>query len=270
MIAVPPKPGSKGKSVISEDQEKSSPSFFQSKLGTKLIFSHLLATLGALIVLTIVILFATQKYFVDSQHQLIYEQAFANAQYYEGVYVHFLGGSWDNVRTLIQSTNSPSLLIVADQSATVKLSLQPRYFSLSQAERATIQQCISQALVGQQPTGNLQDPDPQYFSGYYVCLPLTVNGQLIGAIFYADPAVYPQGYSSDTFLANISTAVIITGIGIALVVALLCLFFVRSLTRPLVLMKQSVERLSAGNYASLSPGQGRSAAFVARIRPDYA
>lgn len=223
-------------------------SLFQSKLSIKLIFSHLLTTLGSLFILMSVVLFAIQGYFVNYQYKLIYEQTLYTAQRYEDFYLK-IGSSWDNIPAIVQQGDEPSLLLLADQFAHVKLLRVPLYLALNQAEIAIIQQDITRAISGDTVTGYLQGDGTHVFSGYYACLPLSVHGQHIGVILFANPEVYPQGFSPNSFLTNVSTAILFSGIGIALIVAFSSLLFVRRLTHPIVLMKQSVDKLSAGNYA---------------------
>ncbi len=225
----------------------------QSKLGSKLVFSHLLVALGSLLILMLVTSFAVQSYFANYQHKLIYAQSLYEATYYEKLYRR-IGGSWNNMPTLERQGANLALLIVVDQAGQPKLLQEPSYLSLSRAEVALIQQSINSALAGETVTGYLQGANPDVFSGYYVCQPLSVDGQRIGAILLADPEVYPQGFSPASFLTNVSTALLWSGVGLALIVALFSLFFVHRLTRPLVHMKRAVDKLSAGNYSERIAG----------------
>lgn len=227
--------------------------FFRSQLGIKLIFSHLLVALGSLLILMIVVLLAVQNYFANSQKELIYAQSLYIAQHYEDFY-RDIGNSWDNIPPTVQQGDDLSLLIITDQFAHAKLLRVPRYLTLSSSEASLIQQSITQALSGRTVTGYLQDGTPHAFSGYYTCLPLTMHGQMIGAMFFARPEIYPQGFSPDSFLTNVSTAILFSGAGIAVIVALSSLFFVYKLTRPLVRMKQVVDKLSTGDYAERISG----------------
>lgn len=225
----------------------------QSKLSTKLLFSHLLVALGSLLILMLVIGFAIQRYFINSQHRLIYAQSLYASLYYEKVYLR-IGGSWDNLDPTVAQGDEPSLQVVTDQSGHIKLQYVPLYLSLDADEETTIQQSIARVLSsGQTVEGDFQGDDPRIFSGYYVCQPLVVRNQVIGALFFAAPARYPQGFVPDSFLSDVFSAMLFSGGIIALIVASSSLFFVRRLTRPLVLMKQAVDKLSAGNYAERVP-----------------
>ncbi|MEO7018811.1 MAG: HAMP domain-containing sensor histidine kinase [Ktedonobacteraceae bacterium] len=239
--------------MVLDARKKPFSAFIQSKLSIKLILSHLLVALGSLLVLIIVISVAIQSYFINSQYELIHAQSLYAAPYYENLYLR-IGSSWDHILPFDVQSDGPSLLIIEDQSAHIIIQQVPRYLSLSQAETSLIQQNMTKALAGETVTGYLQDGGSQVFSGYYACLPLTVHGQIIGAMLFAHPEVYPQGFSPNSFLTNVSTALLFSGAIIALIVAFSSLFFVHRLTRPLVIMKYAVDKLSAGNYAERIPG----------------
>src|SRR5262249_43771292 len=57
-----------------------------------------------------------------------------------------------------------------------------------------------------------------------------------------------------SFLANISTSVLLTSAGVALVTIFFSLLYIRRLTSPLILMKETVDKLSGGNYRERIPG----------------
>lgn len=221
---------------------------WQSKLGSKLIFSHLLVALGSLLIFMLVTSFAVQSYFANYQRKLIDVQAQYIAKYYEDLYLS-VGSSWDQIPTVEKQGDNFALLLVVDQANQPKLLQEPSYLSLSQAEISLVQQSIHSALGGETVAGYLQGDSSGVFSGYYVCRPLSVHGQRIGAVLLADPEIYPQGFSPASFLTNVSTALLWSGVGLALIVAIFSLFFVHRLTRPLVHMKRAVDRLSAGNYS---------------------
>ncbi|MGH2480196.1 MAG: sensor histidine kinase, partial [Ktedonobacteraceae bacterium] len=227
--------------------------FPQSKLSIKLILSHLLVALGSLLVFMLVVSFAIQSYFVNSQYRLIYAQSLYAAKSYGKIYLQ-IGSSWDHFRPILGQGEDPSLLIVVDQSARVEIQLTPSYLFLSRVEESLIQQSMTKALAGETVTGYLQDDAPQAFTGYYACLPLTVHNQIIGALLFAHPEIYPQGFSPNSFLTDVSMVMLFSGIIIAIIVAFSSLFFVHRLTHPLVLMKRTVDKLSAGNYAERIPG----------------
>jgi signal transduction histidine kinase len=238
--------------MASGPREQPLHSLFRSRLALELAFSHLLATLGSLLLLTIVVLFATRNYFISIQYQQIEAQATYAAESYEGQYAN-LGGSWKNFSD--GPGDELSLLIITDTSLRIMESRIPGYLVLTQAEASTIQQCMTQALAGHQTTGDLQDTSEAHaFSGYYVCEPLLNQNQTIGAMFFAEPEVYPQGFSPDSFLRDISTSVLLTSGGVALVTILLSLLFIRRLTSPLILMKEKVDTFSAGAYTERIPG----------------
>jgi len=235
----------------STPQEKPFISLFRSRLGVELICSHLLATLGSLMLLTVVMLFATRDYFISTQKKQIEIQATYAAESYESQYTN--RGGWKNFPA--DPGSDLSLMIITDVELRTTQYRIPPYLDLSPTESLTISQSLTLALAGQQGDGNLQDNnDAHAFSGYYVYLPLTVQGQIIGAMFFADPQVYPSGFSPDSFLADISTSVLFTSAGVAVVTILLSLLFIRRLTSPLILMKTIVDKFSIGNYTERIPG----------------
>jgi two-component system sensor histidine kinase BaeS len=238
--------------MASGSQGKPFRSLFRSHLGLELICSHLLATLGSLFLLTVVVLFATRNYFISALQQQVEAQASYAAKSYEEQYAN-QGGSWEHFPAA--PTDELSLLIITNTNLQILYSRVPAYLVLTPAEADTIQQCMTQALAGHQNSGNLQDSsDPHAFSGYYVCQPLTSQNQMIGAMFFADPQLYPRGFSPNSFLRDISTSVLLTSAGVALVTILLSLFFIRRLTSPLILMKEKVDRFSTGKYTERIPG----------------
>ena len=86
------------------------------------------------------------------------------------------------------------------------------------------------------------------FSGPYACMPLKVNGNIVGSMFFAEPETYPHGLSSNAFIGNISRDVLIISAVIALIVILCSLLFAQKLARPLVILQRSVDRISTGDY----------------------
>lgn len=233
-------------------REKPFLSLFRSPLGIELICSHLFATLGSLILLTVVMLFATRDYFISAQKKQIEIQATYAAESYENKYLSG-GNSWNNLPDT--PTDDLSLLIITNVSLQITQRRIPPYLDLTPLELSLINRTLVSALAGNQGDGNLQDSsDPHAFSGYYVYLPLVVQGQIIGAMFFADPQVYPQGFSPDSFIENISISVLLTSAGVAIVTILLSLLFIRRLTSPLITMKETVDKFSVGDYTERISG----------------
>ena len=188
--------------MLSGSREKPFLSLFRSRLGFELICSHLLATLGSLCLLTVVMLFTTRDYFISTQKKQIEIQATYAAESYENKYLSG-GSSWNNLSE--PPEDDLSLLIITNTSLRTTQQRIPPYLDLTPAELSVIDQSLTLSLTGQQGDGNLQDnTDPHAFSGYYVYLPLVVQGQIIGAMFFADPQVYPQGFSPNSFLENMA------------------------------------------------------------------
>ena len=113
-------------------QEKIS-SLWQSKLGSKLIFSHLLVALGSLLIFMLVTSLAIQSYFANYQRKLVYEQSLYVVRSYENFYLS-IGGSWNNFHGFEKQGDDPALLIVVDQSDNLEIFRVPSYLSLSQSE----------------------------------------------------------------------------------------------------------------------------------------
>jgi signal transduction histidine kinase len=219
-----------------------------TQLRTKLVLSHLAAALGAIIVLTVIILWAVQNDFHDTQQDLVQ----ARAQYISQQYISFYSSQGNTWNTIAHSlyTVEPALILVTDPSLHIVSSQNPQYLQLSQSEQQTMQTSILQAVNDKANAGYLQDPHhANTFKGFYSCLPLKANGQIIGILFYAEPTIYPQGVSQNTFIFSISKLILITGAFIGLVVILLSFLFARQLTRPIISLQRSVNLFSRGLYS---------------------
>lgn len=213
-------------------------------LRVKLALSYLAVALGAVAMMVIVVALAVQYYFYQTQ----INQVNANAQTYaqEAAKIYQKShNSWSNL------VPPPFLnVIIIDKQKDVLTPQLPGNFA---PYNDTITQALLQALQGQSSSGKLQaqsnSPDnPYIFTGLYAAVPIQLNGQVIGAVFLAQPDHYPHNFSPSAFLANVDQIILIAGLGIALAVLLFSLFMARHLTRPLVSLTQAAEAVKAGNY----------------------
>jgi signal transduction histidine kinase len=141
------------------------------------------------------------------------------------------------------------LLLIFDAQGNSEISQVPAYTQLNALERNKLAQCLDDALHGQQSFGHMQDSYINTnFTGSYACLPLKADGNIVGAMFYAEPTTYPQGLSSNDFLVNISRNVLIISAAIALIIIFCSLLFAKKLAQPLVILQRGVDRISAGDY----------------------
>lgn len=221
-------------------------------LRVKLVLSYLAVALGAIMLLVVVVAVAVQSYFYQSQVSQLREEMGQLVPQIVQLYQRN-NDSWVNLDIPVGISKGGMLfpypypvLIVDTHGVPHTPLLAPNFAEYD----TTIQQAITQALRGQEQDGRLQDAsnDPDAFSGIYVCLPITLNNQVIGALFLAQPNRYPHGFSPYDFLRNVDVIILITGIGIALLVIAFSLFMTRRLTRPLMLLTQAAEGMKAGNY----------------------
>ncbi len=219
-------------------------------LRVKLVLSYLAVALGAIMLMIIVVAFAVQNYFYQSQIDQLSAQTEQLAQDLAQDY-QASGNSWAGIsitpkaNTFWPYFSEPTIFI--DSHGVLRSPYLPPNFL---PYDSTIQQALTQALHGQESSGRLQSDsdDPDIFSGIYVCTPIKLNDQVIGALFAAQPSRYPRGFSPSGFLAKVDLVILITGIGIALIVIAFSLFMARRLTRPLALLTQAAEEMKAGKY----------------------
>ncbi len=215
-------------------------------LRLRLILSYLGVALGAMLVLVIVITFVVQNYFYSTERDLLHERAVFVAQRIEELYRDG-GQSWDHVISL--QLPSPDLFVVIDTNHQVHSIPSPANIKLSNADIPTVQQALNQSLQGQVVNGDLQgSPEGNTFSGQYVALPLTYDGQIIGAMLLAEPQLYSQGFSPNEFLVNVNQAILVTCLGVAIVVFVFSLILAHGLTRSLTSLTLAVERMKEGDY----------------------
>jgi two-component system sensor histidine kinase BaeS len=244
-------------------------------LRAKLVLSYLAVALAAIIALAIVVSFAVQNYFEYTQREALQGQAENQAEQIESVY-NTVGGNWADFQ-IRSSTTDPILLIIDPLHGQI-LCTQPDFIKHDYCGSGTtgdpalkndpaLKQALSQAQQGQQVFGNLQATTDQntIFKGQYVAMPLFLddqsnslvygNGnsnssrQIIGSMLWAQPVVYPQGFSPNDFLANVNKAILVTGFVIALFVFIFSLILARSLTRPLASLTNAAEQMKLGNYS---------------------
>ena len=205
-------------------------------LRAKLVLSYLGVTLGAMLLLIIVVSIVVQNYFYTAQ---LY-QFKANAEYTAQQI-----GQRGNIGPI--NPVGSELYIVVDSNDHVLAISQP-------IDISPFEQSIQQALQGQEVQGNLQSSSDSNNSlaGYYISVPIRSGGQptgsIIGAMVVAEPLQYPAGFSPYEFLAKVDKAILITGSVIAVIVILFSLWLARRLTRPLTSLTFAAEQMGEGKY----------------------
>src|SRR2546429_1234163 len=225
-------------------------------LRAKIVLGYLCVALAAIVVLTIVITFAVQNYFYSTERELLHTRAELVAQQVVQVYRE-AGGSWNNLNPL--RLNSPDLFVIVDTKGQVRSRPSPSYLRLNNADVPVLQQALGQALQGQEVNGTLRgDAEGDTFAGQYIALPLRDNGKIIGAVFLAEPQLYPQGFSPNEFLVNVNWAILIAAVGVALAVLIFSLLLAHRLTRPLAALTVAAEQMKGGNFTQrVSPPASR-------------
>src|SRR6266516_4614187 len=235
-------------------------SFPGFSLRTKLVLSYLLVALSAILILTIVVSLAVQNYFASWQKDQLQVRAENLAQQI-GVAYRAQGG-WDNVYLHIE-TDGPVLLVITDASGHQLNYLEPRGLPLNDDNEPVLTQALAQALHGQEVQGHIDaSSNDNFFSGLYISVPLRyngqANGQLIGALLLAVPEQYPNGFSPYAFLTNVTQAILLAGLLVALAVVICSFVMVRRLTRPLTALTQAAEQMKSGNYTQrVTPTTGK-------------
>lgn len=225
----------------------------RTSLQTKLALSYLGITLGAIMLLVIVISLAVQNYFYTVQNGQLKSSAEYAAQRIAERY-HNAGDNWGDTGPLPPDYN-PELFIVVDTSLQVHSASSPRFYQLSTADVPTLEQALKQALQGREAQGSLQgsSDDANTFSGFYIAVPIYDNSlssrPVIGALLLAQPYKYPAGFSPNDVLATVYQVILITGALIAAGVIIFSIFLTRRMTRSLVSLTGAAEQMKAGNYA---------------------
>ena len=205
-------------------------------LRAKLVLSYLGVTLGAMLLLIIVVSVVVQNYFYTAQ----LDQFKANAEYTAQQI-----GQRGNIGPI--NPVGSELYIVVDSNDHLLAISQP-------IDISPFEQSIQQALQGQEVQGNLQvsSDSNNSLAGYYISVPIRAGGQptgaIIGAMVVAEPLQYPAGFSPYEFLAKVDRAILITGSVIAIIVIIFSLWLARRLTKPLTSLTFAAEQMGEGNY----------------------
>jgi two-component system sensor histidine kinase BaeS len=231
-------------------------------LRTKLVLSYLGVALGAILILSIVIIQVVQFSFANQQHDMFLQNEDSDVQRF-GIIYHNSGSNWNNVPIQYFFNSGPGSNEHQDsyQNSIEELIVDthnngfgnPQLVDLIN-KNSTVNHCLGQALHGYETQDQLQlsSNDGHAFSVYYVCEPIRDNGQqnasIVGALFAITPVQYTQTSLSANFLRNVNFAILITGGGIALIAILISLFLARSMTKPLKSLTKAVERMQGGDY----------------------
>jgi two-component system sensor histidine kinase BaeS len=220
----------------------------------KLVLSYLFVTLGAILILAIVVSIAIQNYFANAQRDQLHVQV-ENLAAQIGNFYRANGEDWNEVPLRYIQTSDPYLLIITDQNGEPLLQRGPASLTISANDQSTLTQALRLALQGQESVGHLQgNNDSNSFTGYFVAETLHYNGQengqIIGAMVAALPERYLQGSPPLEFLANVNQAILVTSVIVALAVILFSLLLARSLTRPLESLTVAADQMRRGDYTT--------------------
>ena len=222
-------------------------------LRAKLVLSYLAVTLGAILMLSIVVSITIQNSFASSQREQFLSQTENFTQNLGRVYAS--AGNWNTIPLgFVIQTQGPTLLQVVDTSGNQLYSNQSKFLFLNDEDETMLTLALRQALRGQVVQGTFQNSsDDQAFNGTYIALPVYNGGQsnenIVGAVFIAQPQRYPEGYSPYDFLTSVNQAILISGLIAALAVVIVSLFLVRRLTRPLASLTAAAERMRQGDFS---------------------
>jgi two-component system, OmpR family, sensor histidine kinase BaeS len=223
-------------------------------LQVKLALSYLGVTLGAILLLVLVITVAVQNYFYQSQIGAVQANANYDASQLAQAY-NQNNNSW-NGPSLVDPRMplASGILVIVDAHRNLLTAVDP-------SSDATLEKALTQALqgrsaqgtgtfaVGERQTPQSDGNDQTIFPGFYASAPIKWNNTIVGALLLIQiNRRIPGGFSTYDFLANVDQAILIAGLGITLVVIAFSLILTRRLTKPLVSLTRAAEQMKAGNY----------------------
>lgn len=214
--------------------------FSLSKLSLrlKLVLSYLAVALGAILILAIAVAIAVQNYFTTTQLDGLQKQAQFRAHQLEFAYVH-------NGPAMIRTApNDPVLFIIADPKGSIVFCSGSQFLTQGRCDDHIVTKAFSETLSKNKETnGTIQMvADNSTFSSFYVCEPLSSNGELIGAMLLTTPAI------AQTFSQQVNLAIFIAGLIVAVLVIIFSFLFARRLTRPLEALTLAAEQMKLGKY----------------------
>jgi two-component system sensor histidine kinase BaeS len=217
----------------------------QVGLRTKLTLSLLLVTIGAILILSIVISLAVQSFYREAQHDNLRQKALYFAGYYENKYRQ-QGYTWGNkYGTLVSS--EPEIQKIVDASGQDIICFQP--YGFVSCKDPTLTDALHKSLNGQEGDGYLNVSTPKgSFLSIYISVPMRINGQIIGALFISDPKA-----DSDALINRINSSIELTALIVGSLVLLFSLLLTRSMTRPLKWLTLAAEQMKQGKYAQRVP-----------------
>ena len=245
------------------------------RLNTKRILSYVGVALGTTVRLVIAIALVVQQFiykiqYSDIQKTLTYRQL-SSEHYYK---TH--NNSWDGFAGPLGQGQfffgqDQFFMIVVDNTGKV-LSCSPATFQFENGgpvyiygdcppNDSTTSDAIIKALHGQATQGEIQTfmepqdgdraPPPHSKHGnvslLYISTPLQNNNQTIGAIFLAEPKPF-QSPLPGPLIDEVTQAILIVGIAVALVVFLSSLLLARHFTQPLKALTRAAEQMKRGKY----------------------
>ncbi len=209
-------------------------------LRTKLVLSYLAVILGTVLVLSFAVSRAVQNYYFNLQQRRL--QATANEV--ELAIEH--GILFSNSHRFAGSLfDAGSLLALMNKGENTAQCLQS-FIGVENCNNPILAQALKQALQGQSTTlGQIQLAAPEgSISSIYTSLPLRINGQIVGAMFLAEPQISPRL----DFLQQINQAILIAGFAVAGIALFTSVLLVRRFTRPLEDLTLAAEQMKQGEY----------------------
>lgn len=212
-------------------------------LRAKLALSYLGVALGAIILIVIAITFVVQKYFYQSQIDLLRGQADYMASNLATAYQENRN-SWDGMQTELKIPSYFSYFIITDAQGNLLTNPLPGQF---RSYETALEQAVNQALHGPGTDGTLEGSTDDTDT-FYVSVPIEVNHSVVGTVLMIQYNHYRPGLGPQDILRSINQALLVTGLCVSLLVIIFSLFMARRLTRPLLALTSAAEEMKAGNY----------------------
>lgn len=212
-------------------------------LRAKLALSYLGVALGAIILIVIAVTFVVQKYFYQSQIDLLRAQADFTATTLADAYQKN-NNSWDNMQTDLRFPYNSSYFIITDAQGNLLTNPLPAQF---RPYESALEQAVDQALHGPGADGTLEGSTDSADT-FFVSVPIEVRHNVIGTVLMIQYNHYRPGLAPQDILRSINQALLVTGLAVSLVAVIFSLIMARRLTRPLLSLTRAAEEMKAGNY----------------------
>jgi signal transduction histidine kinase len=223
-------------------------------LKTKMILSYLFVIVGTVIVLSMAITAAEQKYFYDQQMQDVQRMAVADANQLGRLYVGS-GYNWNFLRSVQVHLNPESIFDLSDGSGTrlACVDAESHGFGRSQnCASSVLVQITQRTLQTQQMQRGDIDlvVDDRTVKSVYASVPIQVQSstsaspQTIGFLTVSEPLLSLSGLFLQT-----NQTILLAGAGVALVAMFCSFLLVRRFVRPLENLTRAAGLVKQGQYA---------------------